>query len=70
MKRHRLLTIVVGESVLSSTLPSYCGRVSTTANHTTGVWKMVFALFSLPSMAKSWVTKKNNNVRLLVMNYN
>jgi hypothetical protein len=61
----------IGESVLTSTLPSCCVGVSTTANPTTGVWKTVSVLFSLPSMAKSWrLQGKLRNVRLLVMNYN
>jgi hypothetical protein len=60
---------VVGENVLSSTLPSYCGRVSTTKDNTTGVLKTVFVLFSLPLMAKQWVSKKKNNLRFLVMKY-
>jgi hypothetical protein len=58
IRRNQFLTIVVGEKVLSSRLPSYCGRVSTTVDNTAGVWKTVFVLFSLPSMAKQWVLKK------------
>jgi hypothetical protein len=67
MRRLQFLTTVVGRNVLSSTLPSFCGRVCTTPNHNIGVWKTVFLRFSLPSMAKSWVMKRKNNIRLLVM---
>jgi hypothetical protein len=30
----------------------------------------VFVLFSLPSTAKPWVTKKKNNDRFIAMKYN
>ena len=51
-EKTRLRTTVPDKSKRFSTQLSFCGKVSTTGNHTLLVQKMVYGRFSLPLMVR------------------